>query len=422
MKINSKFEKYEKYHPKVPVYCISQEITGVIHRFFDTSPFSPSGRYLALFKMPFEDRVPEPGEAGDIVLVDLQEGTEKIVAQTLGWEQQMGANINWGADDNQIIYNDVDPDTWEVYAVRLNPFTGEKEKIDYGVYHVSPDGLEACTGNPACKWRTQPGYGVLIPEDQTPVVDILSEKEGLFVSDTQTGKGKLLLSMKDIFTTCFDDQYIAQYKDGECYLFHSKYSPSGKKIMFSTRWFDKKYHGDKDANAKGVVRFNVFTCNRDGSNLQLTIAEEHWVNSGHHTTWHPNEEYLTMNIKKDWGEMRFAMATLDGKKVFKVFDDVIGSGHPTFHPNGKFILTDTYVFESFAYGDGTTPIRLVYLEDGKEEEIARINTKSPYQEIDSVLRIDPHPAWDKTNKYVAINIFEDDTRKVFVLDMEKYLT
>ncbi len=128
-----------------------------------------------------------------------------------------------------------------------------------------------------------------------------------------------------------------------------------------------------------------------------------------------------MNIKKDWGEMRFAMASLDGKNVFKVFDDVIGSGHPTFHPNDKFILTDTYVNEKSSFGDGTVPIRLIYLEDGREETIARINSYSRYQDLNSVLRIDPHPAWDKTNRFVVINGYVGGTRRVYVMDMKEYI-
>ncbi len=376
---------------------------------------------MALFRMPFEDHVPQPGDAGEIVLIDLIEGTEKVVSQSYGFEQQMGANINWGADDHQLLFNDVNPDTWEVYAVNLNPFTGKRIRLEAGVYHASPDGLEACTGNPACKRRTQPGYGVLLPDNKTPVVTILSEDEGLFVTDTQTGKSRLLLSMRDIFETCFSKAYIDQYKNGECYLFHSKYSPSGKKIMFTTRWIAAEHHGHPDANAAGLVTFNVFTCNRDGSDLQISIGQEHWVNGGHHTHWHPDEAYLTMNIRKDWDKMYFARASLDGSVVEKVLDDVQGSGHPTFHPNGKFILTDTYFNEYIQYGDDTTPIRLIWLPDGQEEILMRISTRSPYQKTASVLRVDPHPAWDRTFRYAAVNAFLENTRRVLVLDMEQYL-
>jgi hypothetical protein len=44
-----------------------------------------------------------------------------------------------------------------------------------------------------------------------------------------------------------------------------------------------------------------------------------------------------------------------------------------------------------------------------------INTKqsSPHP----VLRLDPHPAWDRTWRYVTFNAFVGGTRRVFVADM-----
>ncbi|GKX31444.1 hypothetical protein SH1V18_39240 [Vallitalea longa] len=421
MIISKKFPRYEKFEPKVPVYCVTPGEGRILHRFFDTSPFSPSGRYMALFRLPDETDIPKPGDKGEIVIVDLQEGIEKVVAESHGFEDQLGANINWGENDDLVIYNDVDPQTWEYYGIKLNWKTGEKTRLEIGVYHVSPDGLEACTGNPSCKWRTQPGYGVLIPEELTKTVSIISEDEGLFITDTRTGKAKLLLSMKEIFETCYSKEYIEEKKDGECYLFHSKYSPSGKKIMFSTRWIPKELHNCKSAIGKPEIRFIIFTCNRDGSNLQASIPEEHWINRGHHTTWHPSEELLTMNLVKDWGKMLFATATLDGKNIEPMFWDVTGSGHPTVHPNGKFLITDVYAHEELAYGDGTAPLRLVYLESGDEEELLRINVRTPYQSKNMALRVDPHPAWDRTNRYVAFNAYEGGTRRVYVMDMEKYI-
>lgn len=55
----------------VPVWCVTPDRRGGMHRFFDTAPISPSGRYLAVFQMPFEGPQPEPGEAGTVCVVDL---------------------------------------------------------------------------------------------------------------------------------------------------------------------------------------------------------------------------------------------------------------------------------------------------------------------------------------------------------------
>jgi hypothetical protein len=72
-----------------------------------------------------------------------------------------------------------------------------------------------------------------------------------------------------------------------------------------------------------------------------------------------------------------------------------------------------------AYQDGTIPLRWVDLETGREQAIVRINTLQPHE--DSVLRIDPHPAWDRTWRYVTFNAFVGGTRRVFLADLKSLL-
>ena len=52
MQISRSFPNYENFSPRVPVWCVTPERPACIHRFFDTSPISPSGRYVALFQLP----------------------------------------------------------------------------------------------------------------------------------------------------------------------------------------------------------------------------------------------------------------------------------------------------------------------------------------------------------------------------------
>ncbi|MHC4887347.1 MAG: TolB-like translocation protein, partial [Planctomycetota bacterium] len=138
--ISDHFPRYSDFDPLVPVWCVTPGEGRCMHRFFNSSPFSPSGRYMALFRLPQEERDPEPGEAGSVVLVDLASGEERVVAESRGWEPQLGANVQWGESDQSLFFNDVDPSDWSIHAVRLNPLTGEKRLLPGGGYHVSPDG------------------------------------------------------------------------------------------------------------------------------------------------------------------------------------------------------------------------------------------------------------------------------------------
>ena len=122
----SRFPAATDFEAKVPVIRLATD--RVIHRFFDTSPISPSGRYVGLFRLPNETRPPQPGETGEVVVVDLETGRERTVATSRGWETQMGANVQWGLTDADLFYNDVDPATWTPFAVQLDPATGKKRR------------------------------------------------------------------------------------------------------------------------------------------------------------------------------------------------------------------------------------------------------------------------------------------------------
>ncbi len=190
------FPAINGFESEVPIYRVA---TGrIIHRFFDTSPLSPSGRYLALFRMPNESSSPQPGEEGEVVLIDLEEGTEKTIATTRGWEVQLGANVQWGKSDAKLYYNDVDTETWTPFTVEHQIFTGERRNLEGSLFTVSPDGSQIASYNLASSRLIQKGYGVVLPEEKTvrnagPVKD-----DGIFITDVATGKRRLVASLEAI--------------------------------------------------------------------------------------------------------------------------------------------------------------------------------------------------------------------------------
>jgi Tol biopolymer transport system component len=153
--------------------------------------------------------------------------------------------------------------------------------------------------------------------------------------------------------------------------------------------------------------------------MHCAVGPEQWEKGGHHGTWFPDGKRISMNLNIDREVLRFVQVNADGSELKKILSNLPGSGHPTVTPDGKHLLTDTYSWEDTSFGDGTIPLRWVDLQTGEEEVLVRINTGTPYKE--SVLRVDPHPAWDRTWRYVTFNAFVDGTRKVFIADLEKLI-
>ncbi|MDP6359436.1 MAG: hypothetical protein QF473_30225 [Planctomycetota bacterium] len=410
--ISSHFPEYSEYDPSVPVWCVTPGTGRIIHRFFDTSPFSPSGRYLALTRLPYEDRLPDPGDApAQVVVVDLENGKEEIVGETFGWDTQLGAQAQWGCDDSQLFFNDLDTQTWRPFAVLLDISTGFRKELEGTVYMASSDGRHLASPCLRRTGLTQAGYGVIVPEDHVPLNTGAATDDGLFVTDTMSGKCHLLVSLAEIVDVIGKPLTDDDFEPGAFYGFHVKWNRTGDRLMFVLRWLPHD-PGEKQ-------RFFVITMMADGSDIKCAIPWSEWSKGGHHPDWAPDGVTVTMNLNINGEGMRFISARYDGANLKLLEPNIRGSGHPTLHPNGRTIVTDAYPKEPVACGDGTVPIRVIDIENGTEINAVRMQTVPTYAGPKGELRVDPHPAWDSNFRRIAFNGFSGGTRRVYVADLSE---
>ncbi len=416
------FPRVEAFSGEVPIYCVTPHEGRCIHRFFDTSPISPSGRYLAVFRMPQEERTPRPGERGEILVIDLATGEEHRVATTAGWESQMGANLNWGANDDILIFNDVDTRDWSIHGVKLHWQSARAEFFDQGVYHVSPDGRYAVCADLTAVRRTQTGYGVMIPDERVPEYHGISEKNGIWITDLDTLQTSMLISAAETVERAVPKAEWDDYAHRENYFFHTKWSPKGTHLMFSLRGYAAE-NAKPFSNMSPAMRYDVFTMRPDKSELYDTLPQAVWRNLGHHTNWCPDGEHLSLNLAIDGGAVvKFCFVDRDGGNLHKLCDEPIGSGHPTLHPSGKFLVTDAYEFETLCRPDGCTPLRLIDIHTLRTTVLAWLPVAIPQARLrsDVGLRVDPHPAWDRTWRYLVFNAYAQGTRRVYLADMSRF--
>jgi Tol biopolymer transport system component len=376
----------------------------VFHRFFDTSPISPSGRYVALTRIPHEDRLPRPGDVAQIVLVDLETAEERVVAETRGWDTQLGAQAQWGKDDTQLFFNDVDTATWTAFGIVMDPLAGTFRRMQGTVYMVSRDGRWAASPCLLRTSRTQAGYGIIVPAERVPLNKGAADDDGLYLNDVATGRCELLVSFADIVKAALDPK---EYPGGAFYGFHVKWTPKGDRLMLVLRWLS-------DARKR---KNNVITMKADGSDIHVAIPASEWGKGGHHPDWCPGGQHVMMNLKLDGKTLRLVRARYDGSGLEPMTEAVLGSGHPSLHVNGRHVVTDSYPREKVAFGDGTVPIRLIDIKAGTATTLARIRTVPPWSGPKNELRVDPHPAWSRDYRLVAFNACPDGTRRVYVADL-----
>ncbi|MEJ7767058.1 MAG: hypothetical protein WKF89_04560 [Chitinophagaceae bacterium] len=390
-------------------FDVKQVSSGaVIHRFFDTSPLSPSGRYLALFRMPYENKTPRPGDAGEVVLFDMKKGSERVVATSRGWEVQLGANVQWGRSDKELLFNDVDTTTWKPFCVVLDPLTGKSRQLDGTVFMASYNGKKIASYNLVKSVYAQVGYGVIIPRHliQRNIGPV--ENDGIDITDIATGKSKRIINIKQLYHQSIPSIAVSNPQDYEYYCFQVKWNPQGTRLLTTLQWTPIK---------GGPRARSVITMRPDGTDIRTAVTPEQWAKGGHHINWMPDGEHLSMNLDIDTTKgLELVSVRYDGSDMKTVFYP--GSGHPSFHPRGlPLIITDAYPNEAVTKRNGTVPIRLLHTDTQKKEVVAE-----PFVTLkEGEFRIDPHPAWDRSGRYVIFNGFAGDTRNVYVADLQKII-
>ncbi len=395
---------FREVHPDVSVKLI--DVGPAIHRFFDTSPFSPSGRYLGLTRFPIDSRLPRKGEIAEVVVVDLESGESKAVDRTLAWDTQLGAQVQWGRNDGELIYN-VQAESEPIIRGRVtDPRTGGRRDLAGEVYMVSDVRGEVVSASLRHMGQKQPGYGAHWATEEDWSKGTL-ETMGIFVTPLDGGPSRQIVSIATILETfpelrCEGGSYVS---------FHTKWNPQGTRLMTAFFWMSPD--GKQSRNS-------ILTMRPDGSELALALTPDVWAKGGHHPNWCPNGDDILMNLKPDAKEMRFVIFGYDGRGMRVLSDHVRGSGHPTLHPDERHIITDAYPYE---VGPTATHVPLRWYDRRTDEEVSLVEVPCVPDFVGSKneLRIDPHPAWDYQFKRVAINCLDEGVRKVAVADLSALL-
>jgi hypothetical protein len=304
--------------------------------------------------------------------------------------------------------------------VRLDPQSGERKRLDGTVYSMSPNG---CWTASPCLLRTavtQRGYGVVVPRDRIPVNRGASTSDGIYLTSTVTGASRLLVSIDRIFREAMPALSPARFGKGDFFGFHVKWNPQGTRLMFVLRWLPRSWMPWKRKKSYGLKQ--VITMDADGGNIRVAVPADLWSQGGHHPNWCPDGDHILMNLNPAGDGLRFTKLRYDGSGLEVLGHPVRGSGHPTMHPNGRHILSDAYTTEPVAFGDGTAPIRLIGLVTSTDTPLVRIRTEPRAERARGALRVDPHPAWDRSHSCIAFNACPEGRRQVFVADLRDALT
>ncbi|HAE60996.1 MAG TPA: hypothetical protein DCG38_01455 [Eubacteriaceae bacterium] len=355
--------------------------------YYDKSPWDISGRYMLCLRAKDTTKDVAPNEEAEIILIDTKDNNSyKVLGKTKTWNVQQGCMLQWLGPDysERIIYNDFRDSKY--CSVILNLKSNEELVLSKPVYSVSENGKFALTLDFSRLHRLRKGYGYSNLPDYTKN-EKCPDEPCIWYLNLKNGDVKPLLRYTDFKN--FENK--ASMNQAEHKVNHIMLNPSGDRFMVLHRWLDKK---------KKYTR--LVTVNVDGSKA-FNLSDDDMTS---HCFWKNDKEILAYARKKEYGDGYYLMKdeSCDYKKMLPqlVFD-----GHPSYSPNKKLIITDSYPNRS--------RVSSLYLIDKDEiKTVAKVFAPFKY---DNDLRCDLHPRWNRTGDKICFDSVFEGKRGLYIVEV-----
>ena len=362
-----------------------------------TVPWNASGRYIVALRTEFVDRMPGPGDAAEIILLDTEnEFAIRAVDESRGWNVQQGTMLYWnpGDPENQFFFNDRDPNSGKVFCVlydireerRVREYRFEDTPVGNG--GVAFDGKHFAAINYARMARLRPVTGYQGAWDWTAGLSA-PEDDGVFLVDVETGEKELLVSFRELSEAVRRER--PEIDSMPLFINHTLWSRTGERLFFFAR-----------ANFRKPGRLNAsFTVARDGTDLRQ--QETH---IGGHPEW-------------DAG-MRMIGSIAHRQVVFDVDSqqlvELIGDRELFPDPEGDIALSPNLEWLANGYKQDGKVYYVVH--NRRTGETFRSEGYDLYGRVSGDLRCDPAPRWNRKGDTLLIpGMMEDGTRQMFILRM-----
>ena len=411
--------------------------------YYDKSPYSVDGGRVLCHRSRFADRFPAPGEPADVGFIDVATPGRPFVkvGETLAWNWQQGAMLQWFGDD-ALLFNDRRPrESGGGLVSRVVGLDGrERRCFPAALLAVAPDRSSALTLGVGRLTDQRFEYGYPGERDVNAGV-AAPANDGVYRVDLDTGDVSLIVPLSELRLGS-DAAWSGPEPTG--YVNHLMYNRSASRFCFVHRY-------ERD---DGITQTRLFTADAaDGSGLRrlMTGMVSHYdwrddetilawagvrrlLGSGSSGRSSPKARLMTAArralkpVYYALGKPRFLMNRIVGDR-YMLIDDVadadregrvagwasgrlICDGHCTYNRGGsepnRWVVTDGYPDR------GKQPL-FVWdtLTDGGFE-VGRFTSPARY---DKETRVDLHPRWNRDATRICIDSAMDGTRRMYEVDV-----
>lgn len=346
-------------------------------------------RHLA-HKVSFMDRLPT---AGDVAQVGyLENGKFVSFGETTAWNFQQGALLQYHPFlEDTVFYNCFHEN--RCCTVMHNYISGEKRYTDRPAATLSGDGKWGLSVNFGRIYDFRAGYGYAAAVDEY-AQENAPEKDGIYLTDLEKGKSKLLVSYDCLAQIC---NYPPEQK---ILINHINFSPDSRQYVALLRNFPVPgIKGWKTTMLVGDLRGNV----------RVLLARTYVS----HYIWADNERifahcsaenmekksmYCVSAVDGSWQEYDMPLFHMGGETDL----------HCNISPNKNYIIGDTYP------RDGYRSIEAINLQTGSCRSLFRAKTVIP---TNPDIRCDLHNRFVFNGTAISYDTTQNGCRQIALIDL-----
>lgn len=350
--------------------------------YYDKTPWFADMQQLVMHRLT--------GGEVDILVCDRRRKIVRVVGKTKVWNYQQGSMAQWlpCRREPTVIYNDL---CGRDLVARIVELDGEARTVPFPIQVVHPRRPEALSLNYKRLMWLRPDYGYTPPVANFDVRQDVT-RDGIWWMDLQTGAVRLIISLARLMET----EPRVEMVGSDHKVNHALYSPEGTRFVFLHRWFGPKGKFSR-----------LYVADPNGENLRILL--DHRMVS--HYNWLDEDHLLVWGRTVEQGDRYYLIDVRTGERSI-VGDGVLnsyGDGHPSYSPDRRWIVTDTYPDKA-----RQRTLLLFEVETGRCIEIGRFF--APWT-FDGTRRCDLHPRWSPDGRLISIDSAHDGRRRSYLLDV-----
>lgn len=343
-------------------------------------------------RVPFMDRLPVADDVAQIGYVE--DGKFTLIAETTAWNFQQGAMLQYHPYLPDTIYYNVVKDG-NFCTVTHNYKTGEKKYTDRATACVSPDGKWGLSVNFGRIYAFRPGYGYAGFVDEYADVNA-PEQDGVFLTDMETGKSKLLISYKELAPYAHfapEDKILVNHitfnKTNDRYIMLVRNFPTPER----KGWLTSMIVGDLEGNVRTVLP-NTY------------ISHYNWLDGekilAHCTVEGDKKSLYEINVlTSEWVEYEYDVPYFNGQGGPDI--------HCSYSPDNKYVIGDGYPKNGHRY------LFAYNVKTGKLITLLSVLTNSP---AIGDIRCDLHARFVFGGKYISFDTLHNGKREIALISAD----